>query len=463
MATQHGVMMREVMQSILPINMNENFLDPFHSITTPAGNVILLNLAKTLHLRGSFQTFVNFVKGIQPERGGRIWLRVRFNAGGRLRIRNDAGEALTFSSTAPEDVLGCDYTTWCHDKLLEHCITNQVPGITMDSTDTEMKTKLNDIKAQEQGWWSGDRLLWLSILRLWHWIVRFLTYLPADFHRFQRDIRHFEPAVRTLCDVVVLCFGPKAVKTQLLVLRDVMPVLAFEALRHGDTLAIFDMRGTEDSHREHKKRANTKMLRSKDGDKSNVRMKVKREENEKVLKEEQEHVTEARGCSKGSNTPQSTNAYHRKMLSECYHTLTMREKTKNRNMWARYQNRRAPQKQSKTMVEAEVGQDAPVPVAIVDSSDLEAWKALAAEEGLFDRKINGFKCQDLNISRISTFTETSEGMEDVIFTSQAGWAAKLKAYGWRDKGGTLALLMENKRSWQIGTIERVSSTPRTSA
>ena len=444
MATQHGVLMHEVMKTMLPIDMNENFLDPFHAITTPAGNVILLNLAQIFHHRKSFQTFVNCIKNIRPERGGRIWIRVRFNAGGRLRMRNDAGEALIFSSTHPDDVIGEDYTSWNHDKLLQYCLANKVSGITTSSTDAEMKKLLNDIKAEEQGWWSGDRLLWLKILRLWHWIVQFLTYLQPEFHLFQQGIRHFEPAVRTLCDVIVLCFGPRAVKTQLLVLRDVMPVLAFEALRHGDTLAIFDMRGTEDSHREHKKRANTKILRSIDGDKANVRVKVKKKEADKVHNEPG-LVTEAEVCCKGSNTPKSTNAYHRKMLVECYHTLQIREKTSHRNMWARYQKRRSAPERKKNADRCDAG--APSPVAVMDPTDLEAWKALAADQGLFDRKLNGFGCQDLNISRICTFTETggvAEASRDAIFTNQVGWAAKLKAYGWREKGGTLVLTMENK-------------------
>ncbi len=309
--------------------MTRHYLDPFHAIATPGGNVFLLNLARLLHHRGSFKTFVTFLKSIKVPKGGGLWVRVRFGNNNRLQIVSDAGENWAFAITPPTSYMGPDHTSWCFSDLSKEC---HRLGIQTQSNDTQetLSEKLNKNLSTKQGWKSLDRMVMMRILQLWHWISRFVTYLPHEFAKFVKDIPHFEPALRVICDAVVCVFGPRSIKTQLLVMRDTMPSLAWHALSRGTTLAAYDMRPAEDCHREHKARANTKILRSNHG--VAVKIKIKKEPGTDSVGDEGAGDKED---TTGENTPESTNAYHHRQLMETHHTLVMREKSKNKNMWKR--------------------------------------------------------------------------------------------------------------------------------
>ena len=102
-------------------------------------------------------------------------------------------------------------------------------------------------------------------------------------------------------------------------------------------MVVADMRPEEDSHREHKKRASTKGLRSKCG--VNVKLKVKKETED--VKEHDSSRTAKKET--GDNTAESTNEYHSKQLMEVHHTLTQKERTPDKNMFARREQRKKKQ------------------------------------------------------------------------------------------------------------------------
>ena len=139
--------------------MSRHYLDPFHAIARPGGNVFILNLAKLLKHRGSFPTFVKFLKGVRVPKGGGLWVRVRFGRNGQLYIISDAGENFAFSLTDPQDVLGPDYTKWSKPELLRKCAELGVDVSPDNETQKELATKLNSHKATEQGWLPEDRLM----------------------------------------------------------------------------------------------------------------------------------------------------------------------------------------------------------------------------------------------------------------------------------------------------------------
>ena len=164
-------------------------------------------------------------------------MRVRFGKNGRLRIVSDAGENHAFSTTDPQNFLGPDYTCWGVEQLREECGKMRL-DIGNVFTKEEFARKLNAKLAHDQGWEPLDRMVMMRILQLWHWICRFLTYLPHEFDKFAQDIRHFEPAMRVLCDSVAYLFGPCALKTQLLIMRDALPALAWHALARDTTFCL---------------------------------------------------------------------------------------------------------------------------------------------------------------------------------------------------------------------------------
>ena len=80
---------------------------------------------------------------------------------------------------------------------------------------------------------------------------------------FKRGLKHFEPALRVVCDMVITVLGK--LTPQLLNDRDQLPRTVLEAASRGETLCDWCLQGVEDSHRERKGRASTKTLKSKDG------------------------------------------------------------------------------------------------------------------------------------------------------------------------------------------------------
>ena len=61
----HGVIVPLARKSIMPLDMRSWHLDRFHAITTPARNVFIAGLVKTLLHRGRFDTVKNFFKRIK--------------------------------------------------------------------------------------------------------------------------------------------------------------------------------------------------------------------------------------------------------------------------------------------------------------------------------------------------------------------------------------------------------------
>ena len=86
---------------------------------------------------------------------------------------------------------------------------------------------------------------------------------PFAHRMFKRGLKHFEPALRVVCDMVITVLGK--LTPQLLNDRDQLPRTALEAGSRGETLCDWCLQGVEDSHRERKSRASTKTLESKNG------------------------------------------------------------------------------------------------------------------------------------------------------------------------------------------------------
>ena len=196
----HGVIVALALKSIMPLDMRSWHLDRFHAITTPARNGFIAGLVKTLIHRGSFDTVKIFFKRIRVAKvclcvvccdvctitlhlcaqGGGLWLRVRTYTGRDPGIVGDAGDAMSFSTTDPEEILGPFYHHPKHGRTkLEQWAREAKIPFTSNTTSRELQDKLNKILAEKQGWTASDRICLSCILHTWHYICTFVMLGPG--------------------------------------------------------------------------------------------------------------------------------------------------------------------------------------------------------------------------------------------------------------------------------------------
>lgn len=192
-------------------------------------------------------------------------------------------------------------------------------------------------------------------------------------------------------------------------------------------------------------------LRSKYG--VNVKLKVKKET--EVGKETVMSRTTKKET--GDNTAESTNEYHSKQLMEAHHTLAQKERTEDKNMYARRERRKKktgvghkrklcdetidqPPKKTMRTIRGNKG----ISVEIVDDADLEKWKELRSCSTLFEKHINEFNKITLTVRDVRTFTAVGDVPGEFVLQPMPGWTLALNVYGWGRQGGTMSLSMENK-------------------